>query len=254
MTFSTQHRKPLISSGGIAGAPPGVNYTRWYFRAGSPSDQPNYVNTSTYYGTFWIPPQGSQGLWTTPTPSTVNSTPKILLSTAPNPAAPGTSADPLSAGTQYYDWSGIGARFVGAPLQAQTVPAWRYRIGFCTWDINGPSAGFTQFQLLVYRPGTGIVSTTIESGAETARSWGRYIPRTWIVYIDATSFAAQAGDRFVIDIILNSDAGGIIGVTIGPKFQYDGAYDGFVNGAFKPPISIASYIDFPNLSYQSMTP
>jgi hypothetical protein len=252
MTFLTRHLKPLVPASG--GASVNQGYGRWYFRDGTPADEPDYQNTDTYYGNFWGGSSG-QALWTSPTPATVNGNARVLLNTPPNPNAVESSTAQSNSGAAGVDFSGISARFVGAPLNAQTIPAWAYRIGFSTWEPNGNCASFTYFQIHIYRPGSGIVTTWSESATEVNRSWGRYIPRTWIVFVSGTSLSAQLGDRFVVDVILNSDNNSpVIPVTSNaPWFLYGGGNDGFVNAAFKSGY-VASYIDLPVLSYQTYTP
>lgn len=240
---------------------------RWYWRTGTPSvnpidDSPTDVleyettppNPIGNPNAFWgcAPPPILMD-WQTVTHDPVTA-PQILLRSKGNAEAGLSTTTPNG----HWNVSGPVGRFVGPPLAAQTIPAFDYGAGFSGIAYSGSVAGHAALRLSLYRPGVGFVRSVIANpyGTIYGALWYRYVPKSHVTTMSMGPIAAQAGDRFVLDVAADVEiacAGGFVTEGLGVTLYFNGSNDSFVDFGDAPG-STASWLELPKLQYVSETP
>lgn len=225
---------------------------RWYWRNASPSVTPGPVpeNLWVYPSTFWGCEGWPQAGWTTPSPETARTTPKIFK------REKGNLLIATGFGVTYpFDQqvhSGPAFVIVGAPLQAQEIPAFDYQTAWAGIGGGGNNTAHLTTQLHLYRESTDeFVYSSLPVGF--GATWFRYIPRSWTHGIPMTAMTAEEGDRFVLwgsismELVCSAfaDNGGFISVG----YNGDGAIPLATGDASSYWANAASYTDFPKLRY-----
>jgi len=151
--------------------------------------------------------------------------------------------------------SGGFARVYGAPLAAQTVPAWTYqlRIAAAMAASTRYAEGHVTGRLWVWRS-TGDVDVGTIGTFVSAAIAGTSLVEQDISFAGA-SIDVQAGDQLVLDLAGSADApAGQKLESSAPWFQFDGTDDAFSTGSAPAVGGAATHLTVPGLQYTGAAP
>jgi hypothetical protein len=154
--------------------------------------------------------------------------------------------------------SGGFSRVYGAPLAAQTIPAWTYQLRVAAGLTPGVryAQGHLKARLWVWRPTGDVDVGTIGTVSSPTLTDGTI--REYDLALTGSALAVQAGDRLVLDFSASLDTPATTTTyPITPKptegaapyVQYDGTDDSFSTGSAPAVGGAASHITVPGLTY-----